>query len=204
MTGNAPSPDLFLARRAAAGHADAWEQLVDQYGKRLYNLAYQFAGTPEEAEDLTQEIFIRLYKSLKSYRGETPLIGWALRLSRNLCIDHYRKNKREKSWHKVADTVLDMLPAVDDVEAESARRQQVTEVYAAMADLPEEYSEPILLCDLQGWSIEETASSMDIPKGTVKTRLHRGRQRLADAVHARMEERRRESEEISAKGAAPC
>ena len=68
MTGSTPSPDLFLARRAAAGHPDAWDQIIEEHGKRLFNLAYQFAGTREEAEDLTQEIFIRLYRNLRSYK----------------------------------------------------------------------------------------------------------------------------------------
>ena len=87
------SPDLILARRAAAGHADAWDELVELYGDRLYNLALHFAGNREEAEDLTQEIFLRLYTNLRQYRGDCPLVSWALRLSRNLCIDHYRRNR---------------------------------------------------------------------------------------------------------------
>jgi RNA polymerase sigma-70 factor (ECF subfamily) len=187
MTGSTPSPDLFLARRAAAGHPEAWDQLIESHGKRLFNLAFQFAGSREEAEDLTQEIFIRLYRNLRSYRGEVPLIGWALRLSRNLCIDHYRKTRREKSWHRVSETVLDILPSVDDVEADAQRHQHVEEVYQALSELPEDQAEAVLLCDLQGWSFEETAAYQDIPMGTLKSRLHRARNRLTEVVRSRLD-----------------
>ena len=91
-----PSPDLFLARRAAAGHEEAWGELVDRYGARIFNLALHFAGSREDAEDLTQEVFVRLHRGLRTYRGEVPLIAWALRLSRNLCIDHYRSVRKER------------------------------------------------------------------------------------------------------------
>ena len=77
------SPDLMLARRAAAGRPEAWDELIELYGRRIYNVAYQFAASREEAEDLTQEIFLKLYQSLSRYRGDVPLVAWALRLSRN-------------------------------------------------------------------------------------------------------------------------
>src|SRR6185436_21080143 len=96
MIAPVPSSDLLLARRAAAGQADAWDELIDRYGGRLYNLALHFSGSREEAEDLTQEIFLRLYTSLRQYRGDCPLVSWALRLSRNLCIDHYRRARQER------------------------------------------------------------------------------------------------------------
>lgn len=185
MSAPTPSPDLFLARRAAAGHDDAWDQVIDQHGRRLYNLAFQFTGSREEAEDLTQEIFMRLYQNLRSYRGEVPLIGWALRLSRNLCIDHYRKTRQQRKWFRVAAEVLDHLPSTLDVEADSQRQQRVDAVYAGLSEIQEEYAEAVLLCDLQGLSLEEASAYLDIPLGTLKSRLHRGRQRLAEVVRAR-------------------
>ena len=189
MGGVTVSPDLFLARRAAAGHDDAWDQLVDKYGSRLFNVAFQFSGSREEAEDLTQEIFVRLYLNLRTYRGEVPLIGWALRLSRNLCIDHYRRTRRERSWHRVADAVLEQIPAAGCLQEDLERRQRVEEVYAALAELPQELSEVLLLCDLQGLSLEEAAAGTEVPLGTVKSRLHRARQRVTAAVQARLEPR---------------
>lgn len=186
MEERTPSPDLFLARRAAAGHEDAWADLVDRHGRRLFNLAFQFAGDREEAEDLTQEIFVRLYQNLRGYRGEVPFLGWALRLSRNLCIDHYRRTRRERRWRRVAEAVLEQIPAARDFEAEALRRQHLEAVYGALAELPEEYAEVVLLCDLQGLSREEASAYLDVPLGTIKSRLYRGRQHLTEIVRGRL------------------
>jgi RNA polymerase sigma-70 factor (ECF subfamily) len=201
MSGSIPTPDLLLARRAAAGHGEAWDQIIDEHGKRLFNVALQFASSREEAEDLTQDIFLRLYRNLRSYRGDVPLIAWALRLSRNLCIDHYRRMRRERSWTRVSETVLNQLPAKDNVEAESQRRQRIEAIYAALADLPEELSELVLLRDLQGWSSAETAAYLGIPLGTLKSRLHRARLQLTERVRARLN---LGSTDSSASEAVPC
>jgi RNA polymerase sigma-70 factor, ECF subfamily len=206
MDGSAPSPDLFLARRAASGHRDAWDRIIEILGRRVFNLAFQFAGNREDAEDLTQEVFLRLHVNLKSYRGDVPLIGWALRLSRNLCIDHYRRTRSERRWHRVTEAVLDQLPSRGDLEAESQYRQRLDAVYQALSDLPEELGETVLLCDLQGWTLEEAAVYLDAPLGTVKSRLFRARQRLTEAVHARLMSRggKEVPETRAAKGRGPC
>src|SRR3954469_4400156 len=123
------SPDLWLARRAASGRADAWDELLALYGERVYNLALHFAGSATDAEDLTQEIFLRLYQNLRLYRGDVPLAAWALRLSRNLCIDYYRRARRERRSGAVSDEVLAHLPAGgDDPQTEAQRRQQLRAV----------------------------------------------------------------------------
>lgn len=186
MNGAESNPDLFLARRAAAGHEDAWAELVDRYGRRLFNLALQFGGGREEAEDLTQEVFIRLYQNLRTYRGEVPLLGWALRLSRNLCIDHYRRSRQERKWHRVTEAILEQLPARGDAEADLQRRQHLEAVYEGLSQIEETYGEAVLLCDLQGLSLEEASVYLDIPLGTLKSRLHRGRQHLTEVVRGRI------------------
>ena len=179
------SPDLLLARRAAAGQPEAWDEILDRYAQRIYNLAYQFAGSAEEAEDLTQEIFLRLYQNLRLYRGDVPLSGWALRLSRNLCIDQYRHNRRERLAGRVSEEVLQYIPAADDPMADAQNREQLRAVYDALEEMSEDLAEVVLLRDLQGWSLEETATYLEIPEGTVKSRLHRGRNDLAERVNAR-------------------
>jgi RNA polymerase sigma-70 factor (ECF subfamily) len=182
-----PSPDLLLARLAAAGRADAWERLLALYSERIYNLAFHFAGAAADAEDLTQEIFLRLYQNLRLYRGDVPLAAWALRLSRNLCIDHYRRGRRERRAGAVSESVLANLPADgDDPQAEAQRRQQLRTVYRALEAMPEDLAEVVLLRDLQGWSQEETAAWLEVPVGTVKSRLHRARLELASRVTARL------------------
>lgn len=189
MIAPVPSSDLLLARRAAAGQTAAWDELIDLYGERLYNLALHFAGSREEAEDLTQEIFLRLYQNLRQYRGDRPLVSWALRLSRNLCIDHYRHARQERRSLRLSEEILAQLPAEDDVQAEAQLREEVEAVHEALAKMPEEMAEVVLLRDLQGWSLEEVASYLDIPLGTVKSRLHRARLELAGRVQARFRSR---------------
>jgi RNA polymerase sigma-70 factor, ECF subfamily len=180
------SPDLILARRAAAGQADAWDELLDLYAQRLYNLAFQFTGSAPDAEDLTQEIFLRLYKSLRLYRGDVPLTAWALRLSRNLCIDAYRRARRERRFAAVPEEVLRSIPAADDPMAEAQGREQLRAVYRALGEMPEDLAEVVVLRDLQGWSLEEAAASLDVPVGTIKSRLHRARLELARRVTGRL------------------
>jgi RNA polymerase sigma-70 factor (ECF subfamily) len=204
MIASVSSPDLILARRAAAGHSDAWDELVELHGARLYNLALHFAGNREEAEDLTQEIFLRLYTNLRQYRGDCPLVSWALRLSRNLCIDHYRRNRNERLSLRVSDEILAQVPAGDDIHAEAQWREEVEAVHIALREMPEEMAEVVLLRDLQGWSLEEVAASMDIPVGTVKSRLHRARLEVADRVQARFRSRWTERAASPALEASPC
>jgi RNA polymerase sigma-70 factor, ECF subfamily len=187
MSAPPPNPDLLLARLAAAGRADAWEELLALYSERIYNLALHFAGAAEDAEDLTQEIFLRLYQNLRLYRGDVPLAAWALRLSRNLCIDHYRRARRERRAAAVSEEVLAQMPAGDgDPQAEAQRRQQLRTVYRELEAMPEDLAEVVLLRDLQGWSLEETAAWLAVPVGTVKSRLHRGRIELAGRVAAKL------------------
>jgi RNA polymerase sigma-70 factor, ECF subfamily len=187
MSAPALSPDLLLARRAAAGRADAWEELLAVYSERFYNLAVHFTGAVEDAEDLTQEIFLRLYQNLRQYRGDVPLAAWALRLSRNLCIDHYRCACRERRAAAVSEEVLERLPAGgEDPQTAALRRQQLRAVYQGLEEMPEELAEVVLLRDLQGWSLAETAAYLEVPVGTVKSRLHRARLDLAGLVTTRL------------------
>src|SRR6185295_3141696 len=187
MPGPSSSPDLLLARRAAGGRADAWDELLALYGERVYNLALHFAGSIHDAEDLTQEIFLRLYQNLRLYRGDVPLAAWALRLSRNLCIDYYRRARRERRALNVSDEVLAGLPAGgEDPQAEAQRRQQLRAVYRGLEEMPEDLAEVVLLRDLQGWSLEETAACLEVPVGTIKSRLHRARLELAGRVTAQL------------------
>jgi RNA polymerase sigma-70 factor (ECF subfamily) len=181
-----PTPDLLLARRAAAGQAGAWDEILALYGERLYNLAFQFAGSRPEAEDLTQEIFLRLFQNLRRYRGEAPLAAWAFRLSRNLCIDHYRRMREERRSVAVSEEILRQVAAGDDPRAEAERRQEVAAVYQALEEMPESLAEVVVLRDLQGWSLEETAAALGVPVGTVKSRLHRARIEVAERVTARL------------------
>lgn len=183
----ATSPDVFLARRAAKGDAAAWDTLVERFGEPIYNLAYRFAGQPEEAEDLTQEIFLRLYNQLHRYRGDVPLLAWTLRLSRNLCIDHYRYQKARRQDQKVGTEVLERLPADDRAEQRHERREQRRLVLEALDELSELSASALMMRDFQGLSYEEIASFFEVPVGTIKSRLNRARRDLVAVLARRLD-----------------
>ena len=189
MIAPVPPTDLLLARRAAAGQADAWDELIDLYGGRLYNLALHFAASREEAEDLTQEIFLRLHQNLRQYRGDCPLASWALRLSRNLCIDHYRRLRQERRSVWVSEEMLAHIPGGDDVQARAQWREEIAAVHSALREMPEDLAEVVLLRDLQGWTMEEIAAYLGVPLGTIKSRLHRARLGVAERLGPRFRSR---------------
>lgn len=180
-----PNPDFFLARRAAAGQADAWAELIERYGRRIYNVAFQFAADRAEAEDLTQEIFLRLYRNLDRYRGDAPLAGWTLRLSRNLCIDHYRRTRTERRAVVVSDEVLKHQAGGVDPAAFAERRERLRMVYHALEEMPAPFAEVLMLRDLQGLTYAEIRTFLDLPEGTMKSRLQRARRRLAHLIDRR-------------------
>ena len=181
------SPDLFLARRAAKADPGAWDEIIERYGERIYNLAYRFTGSPAEAEDLTQDIFLKLYRNLDRYRGDVPLMAWALRLSRNLCIDHYRHHRARRQAETVSDEVLRHLPSDDDLERRSQKRERRRLVQQVLAEMSESLASVVMLRDLQGLSYDEIATFFEVPVGTIKSRLNRARQELVRRVRERLE-----------------
>ena len=181
-----PQEDLFLARRAARADPQAWDEIVERYGERIYNLAYRFAGRPEEAEDLTQEIFLKLYRQLHRYRGDVPLLAWALRLSRNLCIDHYRHHRARRRSETVDDEALRHQPAGDDPTKRSRTRERRRLVHQVLAEMPQGQASVVMLRDLQGLSYQEIAGFYEVPVGTVKSRLNRARRELTSRLEERL------------------
>lgn len=181
------NPDLLLARRAARADAQAWEEIVARFGERIYNLAFRFAGNAGEAEELTQDVFLKLYQNLGRYRGDVPFVGWALRLSRNACIDHYRHHRR-RVQSEVSEEPLQFLPSGDDPHNETWLAHRRRLVHRTLAEMTEDQATVIALCDLQGWSYDEAAAFLEVPLGTVKSRLNRARRELFQRLEARLTE----------------
>ena len=180
------SPDLFLARRAAKANPQAWDEIIERYGERIYTLAFRFTGNQAEAEDLTQDIFLKLYRNLDRYRGDVPLLAWALRLSRNLCIDHYRHHRARRQAETVSDEVLQQMPSDADPQRESQVRERRRLVHQVLAEMSEGLASALLLRDFQGLSYEEIAGFFEVPVGTIKSRLNRGRRELVRRVEERL------------------
>jgi RNA polymerase sigma-70 factor (ECF subfamily) len=176
-------PDINLVERCLAGDEAAWEELVRLHTRRVYGFCYRFTGKDSEAQDLTQEIFLRVFRSLKSYRaGEGAFATWLARLSRNLLIDHYRRTKQER----MTESIEEQLPMIEERAAGSARpegmlagREASEALGAALQKLSPDLRETVILRDLQEMEYREIADVLKIPEGTVKSRLNRGRAELA-------------------------
>jgi RNA polymerase sigma-70 factor (ECF subfamily) len=173
------APDLL--RRCREGDQAAWRDLVSAHGRKVFNLAYRFVGRVDEAEDVTQEIFVKVYRSLDRFReSDGTFAAWLMTVARNHAIDRYRR-RRDDRLHLADDPLaLAAVPSLEEGPLEGLEREERAQlVHRGLRSLPPALRETLVLCDLQGLSHEEAASSLGIPVGTVKSRLNRGRLELA-------------------------
>jgi RNA polymerase sigma-70 factor (ECF subfamily) len=176
------SGEQKLVERCLQGDDAAWEAIVNQYARRIYNLSYRYTSRKDEAEDLTQEIFIRVYQNLKSYRYDAGSFqNWILKVGRNLIIDHYRQTRR---FQKVGGSEeLESMNLQDDTLPNPHRAAEQSEaarfLKQGLRALSPELKEAIILRDLEGMAYQEIADLLGIPEGTVKSRINRGRLELA-------------------------
>jgi RNA polymerase sigma-70 factor, ECF subfamily len=179
-----------LVERCRKGEDEAWRELVDRLGQRVYSVAYHFSLKREDAEELTQEIFLKVFENLHRYDGGFPLVAWVVSLARNLCIDRYRRRKRERSFRFVSDdAVAPLLKSDDDPAAEAIRKERTKLLFWALSEIPEDLAEILVLRDLDGLAYEEIGRALDLPDGTVKSRLFRARAEVARKVRERHESR---------------
>jgi RNA polymerase sigma-70 factor (ECF subfamily) len=164
------------------GRQGAWEMLVNAYSKKIFNLAYQFSGNFEAAEDLTQEIFLKLYGSLPKYDTSRNFTAWLLTLSKNHLIDQYRKTKWEKTSRDELDERLLSTGAETGPEAEVMESENRKLVWEGFEHLSPDIRMAVILRDIQGKSYDEIAEILSLPLGTVKSRVNRGRLQLAGAI----------------------
>jgi RNA polymerase sigma-70 factor (ECF subfamily) len=177
-----------LVERCRQGNDDAWRELVDRFGQKVYSVAYHFTLKREDAEELSQEIFLKIFESLHRYNGGFPLIAWIVALSRNLCIDRYRRRKREQSFRFVSDeAVAPLLTSRDDPAADALKKERTKILFSALAEIPEDLAEILVLRDLDGLAYEEIGKALELPDGTVKSRLFRARAEVARKVRERHE-----------------
>jgi len=186
------SGDQKLVERCLQGDDTAWEAVVNSYGKRIYNLGYRYTSRREEAEDLTQEILVRVYQNLKSYRAESgSLQNWILRVARNLIIDHYRQVRRYPQAGGSEE--LETMNIHDDKVPNPQRAFEQVEASRFLRDglqsLSPELKEAIILRDLEGLAYNEMAELLSVPEGTVKSRINRGRLELAKLLIKRRSQR---------------
>lgn len=175
--------DSKLVERCLGGDDGAWEELIKTYTRRVYALCYRFTGADSEAQDLTQEVFLRIFRTLKTFRaGEGSLVVWIARVTRNLLIDHYRRSKLDRA----TDSIEDQLPVLEERHIAGGRtdgllagREASEVLQSALAKLSPELRETVILRDLEELEYREIAQVLKVPEGTVKSRLNRGRAELA-------------------------
>jgi len=172
-----------LVRRCRAGDGAAWEEIVQSYSRRIYNLAYRFTSRADTAEDLTQEVFIRVYRSLDQYNPKQgDLQNWLMRLARNLIIDDYRKRQRapqDTAADDLEDHTYHLRAAGGSVQREMERRELGVQVQAGIDKLSPDLRTCVILRDIEELSYQEIVDLLKIPEGTVKSRINRGRIELA-------------------------
>lgn len=175
--------DAQLVERCLAGDASAWAAIVRTHARRIYNLCFRFTGRAADAEDLSQEVFLRVYRALPGFRPDQgSLPAWMTALCRNLLIDHYRRTQQDRQTGSLDDAAhpvqepASAAPAAED----GVWRREVNElVQAALLELSPELREAVILRDLQDLDYKEIAAVLHIPEGTVKSRINRGRIEMA-------------------------
>jgi RNA polymerase sigma-70 factor (ECF subfamily) len=179
-----------LVRRCIAGDAVAWEEIVQRYNRRIYNICYRFSGSADDAQDLTQDVFIKMYRTLSSYDIERgAFMTWVTTMTRNLLVDHFRKTKQDRltdsmdataSEHEDSMALSEQIPdkgPAPDTKLQSRETGQV--VHEALQKLSPELREAVILRDLQDMDYRDIAAVLRVPEGTVKSRINRGRAELA-------------------------
>jgi len=172
-----------LVSRCLDGDDAAWEDLVRQHTRQVYGLCFRFTNSAPEAQDLTQEVFLRVFKTIKSFRSaEGSFHTWLARVTRNLLIDHYRRTRQER----VTDSIEEQLPMLEEAGAAASARpdqavagREAREILQAnLQKLSPDLREAVILRDLQEMEYREIAEVLGIPEGTVKSRINRGRAEL--------------------------
>jgi RNA polymerase sigma-70 factor (ECF subfamily) len=174
------TPDSLI-EQCLAGDQSAWEQVVRQNWRKVFNVAYKFVGKHDEAEDLTQDIFLKIFRALGTFDRRANFQTWIISISRNLCIDHYRSVRKERQTIARDIDSSDLQPATSErgpyqvAEHQDLRAQ----LRQALETLPVTLRTAVVLRDLQELSYQEIADRLGLPEGTVKSRINRGRIELA-------------------------
>ena len=186
MADSSGAPDSIDAviQRCLAGDQDAWSQIVRQHWRKVFNIAYKFTGKHDEAEDLTQDVFLKIFKSLNTFDRRANFQTWLVSVSRNLCIDHYRSVRKERETIDRDVDAGELTPAASTPSAyvQLEQRGRVELLRRALAELPPTLRSAVMLRDIQELSYQEIADHLQLPEGTVKSRINRGRTELARQI----------------------
>ena len=182
-TAQSPTTDQLI-ESCLRGDQSAWDETVRTHWRRVFNIAYKFVGRHEEAEDLSQEIFLKLYRALHTFDRRANFQTWLTSISRNLCIDHYRSVRREREAVDRHVDAADLSPTAPGPDALSRlhHRDRRDLLRRGMLTLPDTLRTAVLMRDIQDRSYREIAERLGLPEGTVKSRINRGRKELAQRI----------------------
>lgn len=180
---NVLDADQRLVDRCLSGDEAAWEEMVRTHTRRVYSVCLRFTNNATAAQDITQDVFLRVFRTLKSFRaGEGTFVVWLTRLTRNLLIDHYRRTRMDR----VTGSIEEQLPMLEEQSSMAARtdgmlagREAGEILQKALQKLSPELRETLVLRDVEELEYREIAQVLNVPEGTVKSRLNRGRAELA-------------------------
>lgn len=194
-----PHSDASLIARCQKADIAAFNEIVARYKGKIYNYVYRMTGNAEDAEDLTQEVFVRMYTNIASFRAEASLSTWLFRIAGNLCVDSFRRGKKERTLVRSLDAPLpsedeDGVGATRDVPDMSnepdrmfARKELGVHIQAALQKLPPKLRSAVVLHDIEGLAYEEIAQAERIPLGTVKSRIFNARVALREHLRPYLE-----------------
>ena len=176
-------PAVAIDADPASWTPPTWDEIVREHADRVYRLAYRLSGNQHDAEDLTQETFIRVFHSLASYQPGT-FEGWLHRITTNLFLDMARRRSRLRMEALPEDTdrLIGDDPGPDEVYSQT---HLDPDLEAALDELPPEFRAAVVLCDVEGLSYEEIGATLGVKLGTVRSRIHRGRQALRASLERR-------------------
>ncbi len=172
--------------RCRAGDDEAWSALVGATMGPIYRLCASFAPSAAQAEELTQDVYLKIWENLEQYRAGSNFMAWAYRVAKNLLIDAHRRGRHERNAAWLDPEVLERLPGSDDPHRQTERRERLRLVAQGLAQIEEDLARLVLLRDFAGLSYQEMAEGLNLPLGTVKSRLNRARLELATAVQRRL------------------
>jgi RNA polymerase sigma-70 factor (ECF subfamily) len=179
-----PTTPDSLIEQCLSGDQAAWEAVVRQHWRKVFNVAYKFVGKHDEAEDLAQDIFLKIFKALDTFDRRANFQTWIISIARNLCIDHYRSVRKERETIAREVDAGELTPASRDVSPEGVLEQSDLRalLQRALEKLPVSLRTAVVLRDLQELSYQEIADRLHLPEGTVKSRINRGRLELARQI----------------------
>ncbi|MBY8877007.1 RNA polymerase sigma factor SigE [Actinacidiphila acidipaludis] len=179
-----PATATFADGDAPSWTPPSWEEIVSTHSARVYRLAYRLTGNQHDAEDLTQEVFVRVFRSLSTYTPGT-FEGWLHRITTNLFLDMVRRRQRIR-FDALGDDAAERLPSREPSPAQHFNDTHFdADVQQALDTLAPEFRAAVVLCDIEGLSYEEIAATLGVKLGTVRSRIHRGRSHLRKALEHR-------------------